>query len=54
VIAHLADLVPDERQARASAGLGLLLEHAAHLIMRRAAPRTTCPSCSTAQTSAPD
>jgi hypothetical protein len=33
----------DERQARASVGLGLLLEHAAHLIMRRAAPRTTIP-----------
>jgi hypothetical protein len=33
----------DERQARASAGLGLLIEHAAHLIMRRAAPRITIP-----------
>lgn len=33
----------DERQARASAGLGMLIEYAAHLIMRRAAPHSAIP-----------
>jgi hypothetical protein len=36
-------LTLDERQARASAGLGLLIEYVAHLIMRRAAPHSTIP-----------
>jgi hypothetical protein len=33
----------DARHARASGGLGLLIEHLAHLILRRAAPRTPIP-----------
>jgi hypothetical protein len=32
-----------ERQARAASGLGLLLEHVAHLVLRRAAPRSPVP-----------
>jgi hypothetical protein len=33
----------DERQAQASFGLGLLIEHVAHLIMQRAAPHASIP-----------